>query len=479
MTTAPPPDRPTHVESWGMVQSAECFVRRPTTVDDIRAALEEGRRSGRKVGLRGTGNSYGDAALNSGGLLLDLAAMNRILEWDPAGGLMIAEPGVAIADMWKKIVGDGWWPPVVSGTMKTSLGGAAAMNIHGKNNFAAGTVGKHIRWFEMLLADGTIMKASREENADVFHAAIGGLGMLGCFTKLAIGMKKVGSGLVRVEPLAVRDFAHVVDMLLELEGKSDYLVGWHDAFGTGKSLGRGLVHRASHLAASEDAAPQESCRVDRQELPANFFFVIPKSWLWLGLWFFLNDPGMRLVNFAKYRSGLSHAKRGAYLQPHAAYHFLLDYVPNWKFAYKPGGLVQYQVFIPKAHAARVFGRLVTTARADGFTPYLLVTKRHHPDPFLLTHAVDGFSMAMDFRIAPRRFENFKRIARALDEIVCDAGGRFYFAKDSVMTPATLERSYPKENVAAFRALKARLDPESLFETDLWRRVFSAPPAPLS
>ena len=280
--------------------------------------------------------------------------------------------------------------------------------------------------------------------------------------------------MMRVEPIAVPSFRATIEAFDRLEKTSDYLVGWHDAFGSGEALGRGLIHRATQLSPGEDPDPRAALSVARQSLPGTFFGVLPKSILWLGLWFFLNDPGMRLVNLLKLIGGRSHAKKPPYLQAHAAFHFLLDYVPNWKFAYKPGGLFQYQVFVPRDHAARVFAKLVTIARDHDHPPYLLVTKRHHPDPFWLTHAVDGFSMAMDFKITRRNRARFEAMAHAMDEIVMDAGGRFYCAKDSVMRPEVFRRVYPAENVRRFLALKARLDPAGLFSTSLFRRVTGTP-----
>ena len=47
-----------------------------------------------------------------------------------------------------------------------------------------------------------------------------------------------------------------------------------------------------------------------------------------------------------------------------------------------------------------------------------------------------------------------------------------FAKDLVLSSNDPERFYPRENLARFRALKRELDPENLFETNLWRRAFA-------
>ena len=96
-------------------------------------------------------------------------------------------------------------------------------------------------------------------------------------------------------------------------------------------------------------------------------------------------------------------------------------------------------------------------------------KRHRPDGFLLSHAVDGFSMAMDFAV-PRRVAALQQMTKELDRIVLDAGGRFYLAKDSSLSPPDAARYLGAETLARFRALKARCDPHEVLQTELYRRV---------
>ena len=127
-----------YVEGWGMAVGAHSKVLRPRSVEEIVAAFNVARRDGVPLGLRGGGNSYGDASVNDRGHVLDISRMNRILDWNPETGIVEAEPGVTIEQLWKRILPDGYWPRVVSGTMFPTLAGALAANIHGKNNFAVG-----------------------------------------------------------------------------------------------------------------------------------------------------------------------------------------------------------------------------------------------------------------------------------------------------------------------------------------------------
>ncbi|MEO6711100.1 MAG: hypothetical protein ABIP42_16085, partial [Planctomycetota bacterium] len=257
---------------------------------------------------------------------------------------------------------------------------------------------------------------------------------------------------------------------------ADYLVGWIDCFPGGDAQGRGLIHHANYLHEGLDPDPARSLALAHQELPANILGVFPKAEVWRILRWFGNDAGVRLINTAKYNAGRLEAHGEPHLQSHAGFAFLLDYVPNWKWAYGRErlrrGLIQYQTFVPKETAPAVFGELLTRCQRAGLVPYLGVFKRHRPDPFWLTHAVDGWSFAMDFKVTPENRERLWRHCAELTQVVLAGGGRFYFAKDLVLGAGDPERFFPAQNLAAFRALKHELDPEGLFETNLWRRAFA-------
>jgi len=165
-------------------------------------------------------------------------------------------------------------------------------------------------------------------------------------------------------------------------------------------------------------------------------------------------------------------RNSPYPQTHGAFHFLLDYVPRWQWMTKPGGLVQFQPFLPKDTAEVTLRRIVEMCHRAGIVPYLGVLKRHRPDPFLMTHAVDGWSMAMDFAVSSRTSgrERLWNHCRDMAEVVLDAGGRFYYAKDAMLLASSFPRIHGAEAVSRFRALKGRCDPDGMLQTDLSRRM---------
>ena len=81
-------------------------------------------------------------------------------------------------------------------------------------------------------------------------------------------------------------------------------------------------------------------------------------------------------------------------------------------------------------------------------------------------------MAMDFRVTRRKRNRLLNLAEELDEIVLKAGGRFYLAKDSTLRPEIVKAYLGDETVEIFRALKAEYDPDGMFQTNLWRRLFA-------
>ena len=408
------------VLGWGRAVGGDSEVLRPSDPEQIVAALQDAHERG--LALRGSGCSYGDASTNPGGRVLDLRGMNRILDFDAEQGVARVQPGVTIRQLWTHTIPHGYWPAVVPGTQAVSMGGAASMNIHGKNNFAVGTFGDHVQSFKIATPTGDgLIECSRQQHADLFRGAIAGFGMLGCITELEVKLKRVYSGRMKVWGIPTRDLDDNLSMIEDLAASSDYLVGWIDLHAKGRDLGRGEMHRAVHYAQGEDPEGERMLSPEQQDVPTTLFGVVPKGWIWPGMWVAAHTGMVRFVNWAKFRASFGEGRKSPYPQAHGGFHFLLDYVPNWNRAFSP--LIQFQPFIPARDASRVLRKLIEMCHAAGPVPYLGVLKRHRPDEFLMTHSVDGFSMAMDFNVsgAARRKAVWELTHRMAD-VVLDAGG---------------------------------------------------------
>jgi decaprenylphospho-beta-D-ribofuranose 2-oxidase len=451
----------------GAIRAASLHAR-PGSAEELAGVIARARAEGVPVSFRGSGRSYGDASLNAGGLAIDTRGMDRVLSFDRATGVADLEPGVTIEGLWRAALPHGFWPHVVPGTMFPTMGGCVAMNIHGKNCFKAGPFGDQVLELDLLTADGSLRTLSREREPDLFRAVIAGLGLLGAVTRVRVKTRAVESGRVRVTPIRTPTLAAMFDCFVERMPKADYLVGWIDAFAGGSGLGRGIVHQANYLTAAEDPQGRALLDNERQGLPPSVMGV-PRSLVWRFIKLLTNDPGMKLVNAAKYYLPESFGGDGSFLQTHVAFAFLLDYVPDWRRAYGDDGFIQYQVFVPDATARATLAEVLERCRKRGLVSYLGVFKRHRPDEFLLSHGLDGWSLALDFPVRagdPRRFAD---LAHELTELVLGAGGLFYAAKDSVIDAGQFARAYGGR-LERFRAVKRALDPAGVFQNDLARRL---------
>lgn len=463
-------DRLEWVEGWGMAVGGAGYVFRPTDSGGIAEAFTAARVEGLPIALRGAGCSYGDAAFRPESVVLDLSGLSRVLGWDAETGVVDVEPGVSLAALWRLGIGDGWWPPVVTGTMEPTVGGMLAMNVHGKNNWRRGTIGEHCIEFDIVLANGESRTVSRKDDPELFHDVIGSFGQLGIITRAQLRMKKVHSGLVEVKAVSAPSLEAMLSLADDAKDKWEYVVGWIDAFARGRNLGRGLLHFARHLEEGEDQDAGSSLDAGGQDLPATLLGVVPKSLMWRFLKPFTNRPGMRSINLAKYGVGSTVGDEKVYRQSLAEFSFLLDYVPDWKNIYLPGGLIQHQSFVPANRAEEVFRDQLEICLEHGLPSFLAVLKRHRPDPFLMSHGVDGYSLALDFPVTDRRRDTLWKMVHSLAEPVASAGGRFYLAKDAAL-PGDLYRStFRDEQLVRFAQRKQELDADRVLRSALADRL---------
>lgn len=454
-----------HVLSgWGESVRGWARVRRPRDAAETAAVLRRCADEGRPVALRGAGRSYGDAALHAAGDVVDTTALARIRGFDDASGVAEVEGGVTIEALWRAFLPRGWWPKVVPGTMRPTVAGCIASNVHGKNHFAAGGFGEHVEELELALTTGEVRRVSADAEPELVRAVAGGMGLLGAVTAARIRLHRVESGRLRVHARATSSLAGMIELFDTHVATADYVVGWVDCF---DAAGRGVLHAARYLAAADDPEARETLAAARQDLPGRLLGVVPRKHAAAAMRPLARPAGIRAVNAAKYRAA---ALRGPhdFLQEHVRFAFLLDYVPGWKRIYAPGGLLQYQTFVPRDRALEVHTTLLRMCRDARIVPWLGVYKRHRACQVLLPHAMDGYSFAMDFPVTSGGRDALLSHCRAMDEVVLAAGGRVYFAKDQTTTAATVRAMYPR--LGEFREWKRRLDPSGVLTSDLARRV---------
>ncbi|MCP4919813.1 MAG: FAD-binding oxidoreductase, partial [Proteobacteria bacterium] len=117
----------------------------------------------------------------------------------------------------------------------------------------------------------------------------------------------------------------------------------------------------------------------------------------------------------------------------------------------------------------VFTDILRISKARGMVSYLGVMKRYREDDFLMSHALDGFSMALDYPVTRDNKAALWQMTQEFSDMVIEAGGLFYPAKDLVIRPDQFQRAWGQERVTAFRTLRNRCDPQKILRTDLSAR----------
>jgi decaprenylphospho-beta-D-ribofuranose 2-oxidase len=102
--------------------------------------------------------------------------------------------------------------------------------------------------------------------------------------------------------------------------------------------------------------------------------------------------------------------------------------------------------------------------------YLGVLKRHRADDFMFSHGVDGYSLALDFKVTERNWPRLRELCWRMNGMVLAAGGRFYFAKDSTLRPQDVLAFLGPEKIALFKRMKAEMDPDNVLTSELAKRV---------
>ena len=226
-------------KSWGRLWANEHSVVDPAFLDEAQAALSE---PGLILGF-GAGRSYGDVCLNGGGRVLRTQFLDRLIAADWSTGVVRAEAGLTGSIFLLKLaVPRGWFIPVLPGTGSVTLGGAVANDVHGKNHETAGTFGCHVRRRGLARSDGTVMELGLDQNAELFAATIGGLGLTGIILWVELSLVRATSAWIDVETLELTN----LDAFFRLSEQSndwDFKVAWVDCLAKSKVLGRGFFIR--------------------------------------------------------------------------------------------------------------------------------------------------------------------------------------------------------------------------------------------
>lgn len=439
---------------WGRTAPSVAHVVPASTGDDVKRVASEPLRRG--VLGRGLGRSYNDAATNGGGIVLDMTAAVEPFELDRDTGILTVGAGVSLGEVIERSLPAGWFPPVTPGTQHVTVGGAIAADVHGKNHHADGSFGFFVDSIRVWTPATGVVSVSRDQDADLFWATVGGMGLTGVIVDATVRLRQVETASMVVDTDRVPDVDSLMQMMTEEDERYPYSVAWIDCQVGGRHLGRSVLTRGRH-ATLDDLATRDPI-VSLQPSPPRVFPAPP--WVPSGL---INRLTVRAFNAMWYRK--APRRRRDELQGYRAFFYPLDQVRAWNRLYGTHGFIQYQFVVPpeQGHAVHTALELLSAWDAASF---LAVLKRFGPGTEgHLSFPRPGWTLALDLPVARQGLAD---LLDRLDEVVMEAGGRVYLAKDGRLRPELVPEMYPR--IDDWRAVRDRFDPDGVMQSDLDRRL---------
>ena len=174
----------------GGIDRRPAVVVRPVQAADVSVAIAFARQHGLEVAVRGGAHGASGAAVTEGGLMIDLSRM-RDVRVDPAGRRCLVGGGATLAER-------------DTATQKHAL--ATPGGIVGHTGVGGLTLGGGMGWLtrkhglsidnllsaEVVVADGRVLRASRDESPELFWALRGGGGNFGVVTEFEFLLHPVG-----------------------------------------------------------------------------------------------------------------------------------------------------------------------------------------------------------------------------------------------------------------------------------------------
>ncbi|MER2536074.1 MAG: FAD-binding oxidoreductase [Rhizobiaceae bacterium] len=438
------------LSGWGRYPQHESRLITAFSHGDVVAALT---REDSGLIARGGGRAYGDAAIGCE-TTLSTTNLDHMRVFDPASGRLTVESGVTLAEIVETFLPRGFFPPVVPGTRHVTVGGMIAADVHGKNHWRDGGFGRHIEALTLALPDGSIVTCSLQENADLFRATIGGMGLTGVILDATFRLADVETAWIAQTTTVAQGIDEAVEALSRA-ARSTYAVAWLDA-ASRKTFGRSLIFTARHATKADLAIlnPSASAFPPKGRGPLSMPFDWP-AWP--------KRLPIRAFNELYFRRGAVRAGT-AFLVGFDRYFFPLDAMRHWNRMFARRGLIQHQCVIPEGVAQAVLPDILDRFRGVEAKPVMAVLKRLGEGAGTLSFPKPGYTLAVDIPMA----DGVLPLLDEIDGIVVKAGGRLYLAKDACQSRATVEAGY--EGLDAFRDIRRQIGAERRLVSRLSSRL---------
>jgi FAD/FMN-containing dehydrogenase/uncharacterized membrane protein YhaH (DUF805 family)/SAM-dependent methyltransferase len=420
-------------------------IARPKSVEEL---CELVKNSSGPVSVGGGRFSMGGQTASPDSQHVDMRGLNRVLEFSKNEKWIRVQAGIRWCDIQRHVDAHDLSVKTMQSYANFTVGGALSVNAHGRY-MGLGPAILSVRWIRVMLADGSLVKASRAENSEIFFGAIGGYN---------------GIGIIAEAELDLADNVPV-KRVHEKMSRAEYP----------KFFGQNVRDHREPIFHNGDIYPPDFVRVrsvtweQTSEKPTVKSRLMPlcesypmhRYFLWaftetpLGRWRreFIYEPLIyfrRRVHWRNYEAGYDVAELEPRSRADSTYVLLEYFVPVARF--EDFAKLMAEIFIRHhvnvlnvsiRHAMPDDGSLLAWAREEVFAFVVYYKQR--------TDAVEKNRVAV--------------WTRELADAVVSCGGCYYLPYQPHPTVAQFHAAYP--NAKKLFALKKRLDPQFRFRNVIW------------
>lgn len=440
-------------------------IIQPRTENEVAEALSYARTAGLTISPAGMRHSMGGQAFRSGGIMLDMRHLNQI-RLDPDRSTILVGAGATWHDI-QKVIHPKFAVKSMQSTDIFTVGGSISVDAHGMDH-RAGAIMKSVNSLRIMLADGTIVTASRIEEPDLFRLAIGGYGLFGVIISAELQVVPNDVYASRRQLVSASELPATLGRLMA--DRSVRLLYAHLSTAPDSLLDEALIYTyrtASDAAKVPDKLPDVGW-VKSRRLMINLASRSP-SFQNLKWWSEKNlEPRFEACEVT--RAAAMPLGEACLVSRNEPMHDSVAYLEN-ALANDTGILQEY--FVPRSQLLPFIDGLrpiVRKEKANLLNASVRVVERE--DNFLSYAAQPAYSVALYFnqRTDAAGNSRMQRLTSELIDLAHRHGGKFFLPYQLHYSSDQLERSYPQ--IREFFAEKRKWDPDGRFSNS-WYERFAA------
>lgn len=454
----------------GTVNDTSCLNRtqvygvvRPTSVAQVRAALAFAEQHDLVVSIAGTRHAMGGQASYPGALVLDMRGMAGV-RVDEDRRTATVQAGAPWHEVLEAVHPVGLSVATMPSIDVLSVGGTVSVNAHGLD-FRTGSLSSTIRSMQVMLADGTVHRVSREQEPELFRSVIGGYGLFGVVLEVELDLVDSEVYRLRSDVVDYRSFPEF--FANQVAGDDSARLSYtHLSTSPDSLLQEAIVYTYRRVDAGEPIpalGTRSSDRVGRLVLNLARTGDLGQRMKWSAQ----RDLLPRVRGCTRARNEALREAEACMVARNQAMYESLELLDNRLPQYTD---VLHEYFLPYDRLVPFIDELraeLGTHEAQLLNASIRVV---HAEDIALDYAQgDRFSLVLYLsqNVSVAGNTDMADLTRRLVGAALDRGGTFYLPYQQHYTRAQVAQAYP--GLADFFATKRRYDPALRFQNSLFAR----------